>query len=204
MNTSRITQWKPSGLFLAAAAVLAVSGSLFAQHTVVDFDRTVDLSKLKTYRWLPLDQPPIFKGGLPETAQTLPDATADKIIKKHVSDQLNKKGFQEIAEGEPDFLVSYFLSMALDFEVQEFDTGTSPNPDIPYGHWRPFYSTMYDQILLRTGTLSIDVISPEDEKLIWRGTATETFDEKGNVSVKKADKRVQKAVKKILKKFPPD
>jgi len=121
----------------------------------------------------------------------------DKQIREGIDKELVKRGFQKTTSGEPDFLVSYLAVGELDLDVQEYDSGTAP-PDVPYGHWRPFYQTGNDVTLIRKGTLSIDVIDPEPNRLIWRGKATETFDKP-----KDLEKKLNKIVKKILKKFPP-
>ncbi len=50
----------------------------------------------------------------------------------------------------------------------------------------------------KEGTLILDFVDPETMQLIWRGWATFAFDDPD-----KAARYVNKAVKKILKKFPP-
>ena len=114
-------------------------------------------------------------------------------IDKH----LEKRGFQKVAVGEASFLVGYMAVGELDLTVQEYDT-SGGGTDLPYGHWRPFYQTSNDTTLMRKGTLTIDVVVPDPKKLVWRGKATDTFDKPGDL-----EKKLDKIVKNILKKFPP-
>ncbi len=167
----------------------------FGQQVIIDFDRKQDFKPFKTYDWLVQEKIPIFQA-MPDS----PDVDIeqfDKQIREGIDKELGKKGFQRSISGEPDFLVSYIAICELDLDVQEYDSGTN-SPNVPYGHWRPFYQTSNDVALVRNGTLSIDVIAPESNKLVWRGKATETFDKP-----KDLEKKLNKIVKKILKKFPP-
>ena len=168
---------------------------VYGQQVIIDFDRKHDFKPLKTYDWLVQEKLPIFQA-MPD-AQEVDIEELDKQIREGIDKELGKRGFQRTTSGEPDFLVSYLAVGELDLDVQEYDSGTNP-PDVPYGHWRPFYQTGNDVTLIRKGTLSIDVIDPEPNRLIWRGKATETFDKP-----KDLEKKLNKIVKKILKKFPP-
>lgn len=168
---------------------------VYGQQVIIDFDREFDFKSLMTYDWVTQDKLPIF--------QAMPDAPdvnieeLDSRIRETIDQELSKRGFQRVAGGKPSFMVSYIAVGELDLDVQEYDSGTAP-PNVPYGHWRPFYQTGNDVTLIRKGTLSIDVIDPEPNRLVWRGKATETFEKP-----KDLDKKLNKIVKKILKKFPP-
>jgi hypothetical protein len=167
----------------------------YGQQVIIDFDRKHDFRTLKTYEWVVQEKLPIFQA-MPDT----PDVDLeelDKQIRAGIDKELDKRGFQKSTSGKPDFLISYIAVGELDLDVREYDSGTAP-PDVPYGHWRPFYQTGNDVTLIRKGTLSIDIIDPEPNRLVWRGKATETFEKP-----KDLEKKLNKIVKKILKKFPP-
>jgi hypothetical protein len=51
------------------------------------------------------------------------------------------------------------------------------------------------------GTLILDVYDPKLKSLVWRGTASDTLRAKS--SPEKRQARLDKAVKKLLAKFPP-
>ena len=182
--------------FAGVTFFLLLSFSIgLGQKIIIDFDREHDFKSFKTYDWVVQEKLPILQA-MPDT----PDVDLeqlDKQIREGIDKELDKRGFQKSTSGEPDFLVSYIAVGELDLDVREYDSGTN-SPNVPYGHWRPFYQTGNDVTLIRKGTLSIDIIDPEPNKLVWRGKATETFEKP-----KDLEKKLNKIVKNILKKFPP-
>ncbi len=48
------------------------------------------------------------------------------------------------------------------------------------------------------GELTIDIVNPENNQLIWRGQASDTIKKTKDIA-----KTVKKVTKKILSKFPP-
>lgn len=182
--------------------VIAFATVALVGEVITDYDRDADMSHYKTYTWLEHEKFPIFRGGVPEERRKSSDEELDQMIRSYVDTELTKKGLTKASERDADFVVSYYAVAKLQLEVQEFDSGTSAHPDLPYGHWRPFYQSSHDTLMMSKGTLTLDIIDREEDHLVWRGSATEIFEEKD--SVKKAQKKLRKIVEKILKKFPPD
>ena len=167
---------------------------LMAQDVIRDYDRSVDLSKYKTFDWVKREKPPIIR--VEESADPrLSSEALDSQIHSLVEKELEKKGFRKATNESPDFLVSYLAVGKLDLASSQRDT--LPSPLLPYGHWRPFYHTGIDYRLQRKGTLTIDIVDGATNKLAWRGSATDTFSE-----AKEAPKKIEKAIKKMFKKFP--
>ena len=54
---------------------------------------------------------------------------------------------------------------------------------------------------ISNGTLAVDFYDPTSKDLIWRGSATKTLNPSGNQQ--KDMKKLNKAVAKLLKNFPP-
>ncbi len=54
---------------------------------------------------------------------------------------------------------------------------------------------------IHIGQLSLDMYSPGDKKLVWRGAVSKTLDPKAKPD--KQQKNLGKAVAKLLKNFPP-
>lgn len=52
------------------------------------------------------------------------------------------------------------------------------------------------------GTLILDIVEPLNRDLLWRGSAEAKVDRQ--VSAQRKQKRIKKAVKKILSHFPPN
>ena len=51
------------------------------------------------------------------------------------------------------------------------------------------------------GQIALDMYSPSEKKLVWRGSATKTIDTRANPE--KQQKNLEKAMAKLLKNFPP-
>ena len=51
------------------------------------------------------------------------------------------------------------------------------------------------------GSLVLDMYDPTTKQLVWTGTATKTINPSGNQQ--KNEKNLDKAMEKLLKKFPP-
>ncbi len=184
---------------IALLGVACLTGSLGAQQVTRDYDRSVDFSGLKKFGWVQRDTLPLFR---PDASEHDPveDARVNRMILDLVKSRLEKKGFI-FDEESPDFLVGYIAVAKFSLGSAEFGVQTQGGPEPSYsgyGHWRPFYQTETDANLKRQGTLMVDVVDPETNKLMWRGTARDTIDDR-----KKAEKKVQKAVNKLLSKFPP-
>jgi len=120
----------------------------------------------------------------------------DDRIRKALVSQMARKGYQKPSSGYPDFWVSYHAvlknkkrSKNLKFTGDIRDWG-APNK----GHISQSY---YDE-----GTLHLDIVDPQTSVTLWRGSARVELDMK--VSWKEKEKRINKAVKRILKEFPPD
>jgi len=184
--------------FLAVMVLAMVS---MLGEVITDYDRKADMSHYKTFAWLEQEKLPIFRGGIPEEKRKMSDEDLDKMIRNYVDIELTKKGFLKATETEPDFLVSYYAVAKLQLEIQKYDSGATANPNLPYGHWRPFYESSSDSLLMSQGTLSIDIIEGSEKQLVWRASATDIFEDKDTNT--KAQKKIRKIIQKILKKFPP-
>ena len=184
------------GMSLLVLTTTAVGGEV-----ITDYDRKADMSHFRTFTWLDHDKIPVFRGAIPEDRKKISDQDLDKMIRSYAEIELTKKGFLKATEGGPDFLVSYYAVSKIQVEVQEFDSGASAQPNLPYGHWRPFYQSSSDTLLTSQGTLTLDIIDSAENHLVWRGSATDIFEEKD--SVNKVKKQLRKIVQKILKKIPP-
>jgi hypothetical protein len=182
-------------------ALLAFTTRVFGGEVITDYDRKADMSHFKTFAWLEQEKIPVFRGAISEDRKKISDEDLDKMIRSYADVELTRKGFLKTTDGDPDFLVSYYAVSKIQIEVQEFDSGTSAHPNLPYGHWRPFYQASSDTLLTSEGTLTLDIIDSAENHLVWRGSATDIFEERD--SVNKVQKKLRKIVQKILKKFPP-
>ena len=173
-----------------------VTPSLLAQDVIHDYDHSVDFSQYKTFDWVKNETIPIVSDN-ESLALQFDLEEEDRKIRAQIEGQLEKKGYQKITDGEPDFLVSYYAVGRTDLKLSQRDSGAQP-ANLPYGHWRPFYNASQDHRLGRKGTLTVDLVDRATSQLMWRGSATETYSKPED-----GPKRAKKAIDKMSKKFPP-
>ncbi len=177
------------GLVLSACATVSTS---------TDYDPAANFSALKTYDWA---------GPQPITGN--PRLDSDILhtrIRNAVERELATMGYRKVTSGEPDFKVAYHVGLEDKLDVTSF---TYYDYDYPaYYHGRAGFgpSAAWPQTETHVyqyeeGTLLLDIVDPLTNKLIWRGTAKAEVDP--NQSSEKKEAKINKAVQKLLSKFPP-
>jgi hypothetical protein len=162
-----------------------------------EHDTSFNFSPLKTYTWLPNPQeyfgnPKIDKSVLEARIQTAVDR------------ELAAKKYMRITSGTPDFHVRYHAVAGTDMQVENVsDSGSGMS-----GDWNDqrlgFYrkgggkSATYSW---DKGTLLLDMVNPENNKIIWIGTAAAKIGLQD--SAEKKEERINRAVSKLLANFPP-
>ena len=160
-------------------SLLCAGALAFAQEVKYEFDPTADFSKYHTYQWVSLP-----------TAH--PDQIVDNQIRRDIEGQLIAKGFMPAApDTTPDIQVGYQISVNHEQQWNTWNSG-------PF--WGGFGTITGSTITI--GTLGIDFFDPSTKQLVWRGIGTKTIDPSGNPE--KNMERLDKAVAKILKHFPPE
>ena len=120
----------------------------------------------------------------------------NRDIQNAINNELKKDGLAFASQTGADLIVTYQV-------IPEEGSDISANYNRVYGYrWRN-----RDQVVtiptiqgMKPGTLVIDLIDANTNRLAWRGYA-----EKGQLSAKKADAgAINELVAKILAKFPPE
>lgn len=146
----------------------------------VDRDETADFGTYETYQWI--------EGTATE------NQLAERRIRNAVDRELEAKGLQRVEQGG-DLLVATHAALRTETRV---NTDTLP---VYYGYyWRtPFWhgQQTVDLRTIEVGTLIIDLIDADEERLVWRGKATGTIRE----NPKKNAKRLHKAVAKMIDQY---
>lgn len=145
-----------------------------------DYDTTADFSRLKNYSWLPVP------------VQANINELDVKRIQSAVNSQLQAKGYAMAPN--PDFLIA--MHMGSQEKIQVTDWGYNYGPRGRY--WGPGRVDVYQY---EEGTLILDFVDTRTKELIWRGVATGEIDR--YASPEKREKKINRVVEKILKKFPP-
>jgi len=149
----------------------------------IDYDTGADFSKYKTFAW---------KEGSPA-----PNPLTQDRIRKAVLTEIKTRGLTE-ATGKPDLYVLTHAAVKEEKRVDVTNYGYGGYGRYGYrtGGWGTTDVNVYN---VRIGHLVIDLVDAETNKLVWRGSASAMATKNPN----KSEKRINKYVQKMLKKYPP-
>ena len=158
-------------LLLATAAIADVK---------TDYDRSADFNRYKTYSW--------------EKVQTTDPLWVDRI-KEAVDSQLAAKGWTRVDSGGEVSIIAIEMTrnqQTLNTFYDGFGRG-----------WRwggGFGNATTTVDTYKVGTLVVDLFDANTQKLIWRGSSSDTLSDKSDKNITTLDKDVQK----MFDHFPPE
>jgi hypothetical protein len=154
-----------------------------------------DFSKYKTYRWQRVEN------------AAYPNEILDGQITSAIDRQLGLKGFTKVENGDVDLIVVYQAAVNQQQQWNSYNTGGGWGYG-GWGGWRGGWGgyggggwTTTTSSTINIGTLNVDFYDLSTKKQVWRGEATKTLDPPKDP--KKLQKKIDDAVKKLLKNFPP-
>lgn len=158
--------------------VLALGACSSAPTVSHDYDPRKDFTPLKTWAWSP------------EPRQTeVGDIEASNLTQERIRDavqqELAAKGLQQVDPSSASLWVQYTA-------VRRVVAGPRYN------------STIYsdeDLYLVDVSTIAIDMFTPSDKRLVWRGVGFRTIDPEMKPQEREA--RIRDVVHEILQTFPP-
>ena len=163
---------------LGMAMVLGTACTLvLAQDVTVNSMPGTNFAKYHTYKWVSIE------GG------AHPNQIVDQEIKQAVDAQLATKGLTKTDADNADLDIGY--QVAVDQEKQ----------------WNAFGMRGFGGMgqatssTISNGMLVLDMYDPATKQLVWQGRASKTLDPSSNQE--KNEKNLNKAMAKLLKKFPP-
>jgi hypothetical protein len=174
-------------------ALVTLAGGLAVAETNSYFDKGYEFTTLKTFDFKMqrrISSDPIANNQL----------WADEI-RKDLTQDLQSNGFERVANGErADFLVAFYVGLKEKYDVRFMDYGYPGSWGRRRFHWAWGWPSDLDvwRIPYTDSTLIVDIIDGQTNQLIWRGYDTNTID------MKKPDKRLDKAVDSLVKKFMKD
>jgi hypothetical protein len=178
---------------LISAFLLVAASSAVAQDIRYDFDKDKDFSKYKTYKWVAI------KGA------ELPDELTQRAITSAIDVQLAAKGLTKTDSDNADLYIGYQTAIGQEKEFTAFNTGWGYGPGWGagwYGYGGMRSTTTYGSTsTVYVGHLDLSLYDPVAKQLVWRGSASKTLDPKAKPE--KKQKNINKAVEKLLKKYPP-
>lgn len=185
----------PKGLLYLLLATL-LTGCATMEITT-DHDPTFNFSRLKSYDWLP--NPQEYFGD-----HRIEKEALEMRIKKAVDRKLAEKKYVKSTSTLPDFYIRYHAQLTKERQV----VNVSDAPGMG-GDWNDQRSLrLYRQgggkianYSWDKGTLLIEVVNPENKKIIWIGTAAAKIDLYDSDA--KKEERINRAVRKMFADFPP-
>jgi len=167
--------------------------SSFAQDVRYNFDKSADFSKFKTYKWVPI-----------KDASKVSDLV-DKQIKEAIDAELSTKGLTKVDGDDANLYIGYQPAVGTEKQFNSYSTGWGYGPGWG-GGWYGYggmgsTTTTGSTSTIYKGQLGLDMYDSANHTLVWRGVASKTIDPKAKPE--KQQKNLAKAVKKLLKNYPP-
>ena len=170
-------------------SVIAAYG--YAQDVRYNFAAGEDFSRYKTYKWVQLQK-----------AERL-NQLADQQLKTAVDAELATKGLTKVDSDTADLYIAYQPSISQEKEFTSFNTDWGYGPGWGRGWYGGMGSGMTsgETSTIHIGHIDLDMYASAEKKLIWRGTVSKALDSRAKPE--KQQKNLQKALKKLLKNYPP-
>lgn len=179
-------------LSLSFVLLLLVAGASLAQDVRYNFDKSADFSKFKTYKWVPIK----------DAAKV--STLVDKQIKDAIDAELATKGLTKVDGDNANLYIGYQPAIGEEKQFNSYSTGWGNGPGWGggwYGGGMGSTSTYGSTSTIYKGQLALDMYDSAGHDLVWRGVASKTIDPKAKPD--KQQKNLEKAVKKLLKNYPP-
>jgi len=149
----------------------------------VDFDKNNDFSNYKTYRWIQQKKSDDFKSIYKNNINKRRFALA-------IVNELKEKGFERAEDRKFEFSVVYHLRFEKKLDVTSYGYKYYPSSG---------YAQRYIQTrVYQKGSIILDIIDRKENILVWRGAAEGVLSETDD-----PEETINKAIKAILKDFPP-
>ncbi len=183
-----------------ASMLLLVACSNFTVDS--DYTPDTDFESFNSYSW--------YSATLrdPKSLDFLGGDIFDQRVRYNIDQQLQAKGFVLKSDGAVDFKVNYDVLTEDRQDIRTYNTygGMAPGfgyyGGYGYGGMGMGMGTSQTQVInYKQGQLIIDIILPENEILVWRGTAEGRIPK--NEKPEQRKKGTQELIAKILANFPP-
>jgi hypothetical protein len=166
---------------ITTAIILFLPLAAHAQKVNVDFDKAVDFSKFKTYKW--------------GTGTPVANPMSNQRIIAGIESQLGSKGLQKVADNA-DLEVMYHGAVG---QQTQLNTTNMGGWGYGWGRYGGMGTTTTTVQNIPTGELIVDIGDIQGKKFIWRGIARDTLSD----NPQKNQKKLEKALTKMFQKFPP-
>lgn len=174
-----------SSLYILLMAAF-ITGCAFVKLET-DYNARHDFGQYQSFCWLQGCQF-VYQG-----PEYFSDFENVELIREAVVNELKGKGFEQNSDA-PDFLVNFQIIAE---ERSTFVNAYSDAASSDREGWEPF--APLEEHTYIEGSLVIDIIDAQTSSLVWRSYGVQYFEPDEEVN----EKRVQRAVRKALSRFPP-
>jgi hypothetical protein len=179
-------------LFLSIVALLSAI-TAFGQDVRYNFDKNTDFSRFKTYKWVEI-----------KDASKVNDLVAKQIVGA-MDAELATKGLTKVDSDPADLYIGYQAGIGQEKQFTSYSTDWGYGGGWYRGGWygggMGSSTTHGSTDTIYVGQLALDMYDSTNKDLVWRGVASKTINEKAKPD--KQEKNLAKAVKKLLKNYPP-
>lgn len=170
--------------------------------TSSEFDPNFNFSTFRSFRWREANE---FNRA---SRQYIADDLLDQRIRRNVEQGLLAKQIRLRETGPIDFLINYTVLTADLVNIETYNTYSGYAPGwqngangggIAYSYGAEQSNTQVSEFT--QGTLILDILDPQNDTLIWRGTAEAKLE--SSAGQRKREELVNEVVALILSEFPP-
>ena len=159
---------------------------LEAQKVKIEYEKTTNFSKFKTYAWVP--GTPVF------------DPQMDKYIEDRLVEAIRRSGMTEAPINAADVLVTYHAALGTDLSVgTALDPTFAASGGVPISGHSIWETTSTGGTHVTKGSIAFEILDRVAKRPVWIGTAkhkvSDVHQERWN--------DVEKALDKLLSRFPP-
>lgn len=198
MNTSASTtslRTLCTALAIAAGLVIAVHPGSAAVKARVDFDKTFDFKRARTWSWNSQGAGQVIVARTQEDNPQEVQRRAEPIIFETVTAELPRRGLKP-ATGTPDLTLMYYLLLTVGSSTQTLGQFL---PSVAQWGLPPFAPTTTAISMVEQGSLVLDFSS--NGRIVWRGIGEAKIDLEMDQNKRSA--LLRDGVRELLKRFPP-
>ena len=180
-------------VLITRVCFLFITLAAHGQDVRYNFDKNADFSKFKTYEWVKLKDAPAVND------------LVNKQIMAAVDAELATKGLTKVNDDSANLYIGYQAAVGQEKEFTSFSSDWGYGGGWYRGGWYGgmggMSTTTGQTTTLYVGQLALDMYDSGKKDLAWRGVASKTLDPKAKPE--KQQKNLAKAIKKMLKNYPP-
>jgi hypothetical protein len=177
---------QPAATCVLLLFLLSLVLPLEAQKINIQYEKTVDFSKFKTYAWVP--GTPVF------------DPQLDTYIQSRLVEVVQRSGMREAPINAADVLVTYHAAHGTDLSVgTALDPTFAASGGVPIAGHSIWETTGTGGTQVTKGSIAIEIFDRAANHPVWIGIAKHTVSD----SHQERWNEVEKALDKLLRHFPP-